>query len=637
MSQLVGTVGGMTTPMTLSPLRFLDPDEVGEAARRESRNREIHLPPVSVYRWWARRTLAVNAAVLEAAALQHDRKLLVADPFAGGGVIPLAVADAGHRLYAQDLNPWAATGLHAMLSLPSETELREAFGTIRALMRSEVQHAYGTMLSDGSAGLVSHTFRVATSECPECAAKLTLFPHALVSLVKRRERGKPEAWLACPCGRLHLGKETKASKCPCGRSVDPKASYTRRRAVNCHSCGQESRLEDLASGGFGWDVVLVERASASSRELDLPTRRECRLADEAAWMPRRKLGPIPEGAETKVLTRHGFSDWEDLYPARQRVLLESLLDHIESLSSPAQEALRLAALGTAEMAGHASRWDRYYLKSYETMANHRFNFTTLAVEPNVWGAEAAGRGTMTRRFELFAKACRWFEKRPRLSVAPLQHVGDPAVTSAWDAIVTLGSSEHQNVPDGVVDLVLTDPPYHDDVQYGELSHPLRAWAGLSLKDLAGEAVANPATGANSGYDDYEELLARIFAESRRTLAGDGHLIFSYANREPEAWVALLGALDTAGLAGCGYALVHSENETDAAKRGVRACTMDLVLDLVPAAENPRLRRWRPKRIPTSPEGKFLQIVGEAVLSVGGQKDDWRTDLISALRRSAFLA
>jgi len=30
---------------------------------------------------------------------------MVSDPFAGGGVIPLAAALRGHRVYAQDLNP----------------------------------------------------------------------------------------------------------------------------------------------------------------------------------------------------------------------------------------------------------------------------------------------------------------------------------------------------------------------------------------------------------------------------------------------------------------------------------------------------------------------------------------------------
>ena len=40
----------------LSPLRRLDAVAVSTQARIESRNREVHLPPISTYRWWARRT-----------------------------------------------------------------------------------------------------------------------------------------------------------------------------------------------------------------------------------------------------------------------------------------------------------------------------------------------------------------------------------------------------------------------------------------------------------------------------------------------------------------------------------------------------------------------------------------------------
>ena len=42
--------------------------------------------------------------------------------------------------------------------------------------------------------------------------------------------------------------------------------------------------------------------------------------------------------------------------------------------------------------------------------------------------------------------------------------------------------------------MLTDPPYHDDVHYGELSLPLQAWAGLAAVDATGDAVVNRATG-----------------------------------------------------------------------------------------------------------------------------------------------
>jgi superfamily II DNA/RNA helicase len=63
-------------------------------------------------------------------------------------------------------------------------------------------------------------------------------------------------------------------------------------------------------------------------------------------------------------------------------------------------------IGAAEMAGYLSRWDRRYLKSYEAMASHRYAITTLACEPNVWGA-AVGRGTVRRRLDAMARAADW--------------------------------------------------------------------------------------------------------------------------------------------------------------------------------------------------------------------------------------
>ena len=120
-----------------------------------------------------------------------------------------------------------------------------------------------------------------------------------------------------------------------------------------------------------------------------------------------------------------------------------------------------------------------------------------------------------------------------------------------------------------MDLVLTDPPYHDDVQYSELSLPFRAWAQLASGPLLGEAVVNAAVGQLTNDGAYENLLLNIFNETRRALKPNGHLIFSYANRSPKAWTALFAALQSAGFRAAGCEIVHSENETDHAKRGVK--------------------------------------------------------------------
>src|SRR5690606_12236254 len=95
-----------------SVLSKVNATEVSELARRESRNREKHLPPLGSFRWWARRTGAVNTAILRATVETLGRhRLEIVDPFAGGGTIPLVALKEGHRVRAQDLDPWAVTGI----------------------------------------------------------------------------------------------------------------------------------------------------------------------------------------------------------------------------------------------------------------------------------------------------------------------------------------------------------------------------------------------------------------------------------------------------------------------------------------------------------------------------------------------
>lgn len=636
------SVSEALAPVLRSPLRHLDVNVISAAAKAESRNREVHLPPVSVYRWWARRTDAVNGSLVQAVAAETNSPMLIVDPFAGGGVIPLSAVTRGHQVYAQDLNPWAATGLAAMLALPSPDDLREGAASLTQRATALAKAAYGTSMQDGSLGHVSHTFRVATSCCTTCGERNRHFPYAMVSLLARKERGLPEAYLSCKRGHLQLGRSDRTSRCKtCKTIIEPSAIYTPGRVVTCSRGHRESLSERTAAGAWQWEVVLVERANGFRRELAIPTNPELAAADSPRWGEPVSLGAIPEGAETRVLLRHGFRDWSDLYPARQAFMVRELLDLLPECSSqPAvQAALRMAIIGSTEMAGHLSRWDRWYLKSYESMAGHRFNLTTFAAEPNVWGTEVSGRGTVLRRLGRLVRAAEWLHARTGgpLTVK-LRRTSEPEPSQPGAATVHVveGSSERMLLPSDSADLVLTDPPYHDDVQYGELSLPLRSWAGLIDGALAGEAVVNAATGQLTGVGEYQQLLTRIYAESRRVLKEDGHLIFSYANREPEAWVALLEALQNAGLRTVGYEIVHSENETDQVKRSVRACTMDLILDLVPAGPRP-LQQHRSTAVDADSETTFLHLVGSTALRIGGLEHGWEEDFIARARASEFLS
>ena len=121
------------------------------------------------------------------------------------------------------------------------------------------------------------------------------------------------------------------------------------------------------------------------------------------------------------------------------------------------------------------------------------------------------------------------------------------------------------VADGSMTLVCLDPPYYDNVQYGELSDFFGVWeqhtvGGVwrdlmpgGLADLKNEAVANPARFKEFGRrrnelatDDYEAKMQAIFAEAWRILRDDGVLTVMFTHKRAEAWDTLGMALMQAG-------------------------------------------------------------------------------------------
>jgi putative DNA methylase len=636
-------MSGIVEPMTApagtrrSVLRHLDVAGVNAGARAEARSRQTALPPITTYRWWARRTEAVTGALIDAANADRPGRLVVADPFTGGGVIALSALLRGHQVYAQDINLWAAQNLTTMLSLPPADCLEPAADRLRAQVANLLDTAYATSFEDGTPATVAHTLRVAVVACPHCSDDVRLFPSGIVSLTERIDTGGNAGWLACSCGHLQHGPADRRTQCrSCNRLIDPAARYTTQRRFRCR-CGHTGRIWE--SGAIRWEPVLVERTAHGRREIGPPSDAELVAAADASWPSQPHLPSISSGTETNVLRRYGMTRWDHIMPRRQQTVLNALIGAADAAAAGDRaiaSVLYAAVLGSVEMAGYLSRWDSRYLKPYEAMANHRYNVTTLSAEPNVWGAPQSGRGTVGRRLDHLAKAGNWYAerlgRRPNI-VGPLS-VGQrrSAGCRTDDVRVVVGSSTRLLAPDNSLDLVCTDPPYHDDVKYGELSEIFRAWAGLDTSRLEGEAVVCDEVVDTA---DYEATLEQTFREMRRALKPDGHLVLSYANRDPAAWAALFGALQAAGFTTIGYQVVHAENDADPAKAHRRACNLDVILDLVVTDGRPVERFAPPVALARTAEEAFCRMIGTVALRVGNLSGPWRENLERAVTTHPF--
>jgi putative DNA methylase len=530
--------------------------------RKEQRNREAYSPTVSTYRWWARRSHALIGALIDRARAVLGPGIVVSDPMAGGGTVAVEAAFRGLRVYAQDINPWAAYGLETTLR-PVEPALLEkaAKEFIECLVATSAQ-IYGT----SSGEEVITQLHVRKCQCIKCAKTHFLFPTSLVALDRRITEKPKTGWFGCPaCGYVYQAAWPKGSRqcAACRHVFDRLKSDARRivrRIIKCPHCKAKTTLEatDLRNGG--WFPALTITSDGKKMLIRQPDF-GMRFAGSSELATRLAM-PIPSRGETAALVQGGFTNWSDLFPDRQLAVMDKALSALSgaAMPTPIRQRLLLAVAGFAEMAGYACRWDPKYRKVYEVTANHHYSRILLAAETNPMAC--LGRGTLPHRLDSAVEAVRWFPGSAK-------------------AKVTCGSSETQPPPNRSVDLVITDPPYYDSIQYAELSRLFRTFsAGLGLvwsgDPEKGEAVASRTLGCT--HEEYIRRLESIFRETRRTLKPNGRMLLTFHHTRTKAWEAVAQSLRNANWRIVSVAVVHSENEKDFAKYERNVIAVDAVFE-----------------------------------------------------------
>ncbi len=580
----------------------VDWDELDRIASVQQRNRETYSPAVSAYRWFARRPHAFVGAVLDAAMQEFgDSSFVVSDPFSGGGTVAFEAARRGLPVYAQDLYPWPCFGLATSLGRADPDELVSAGVELLARLLPH-RRAYWRN-NGGTLSEITHVLRVRVASCPLCGGAVHLFREPFISLASRR-RAEHHAFYGCAACGVASRCATDARRFACHQCGRRWATRLPRGgalpgAFGCPHCAKDLDMPGLMAGPPSWKPVAAQERDLTGGRQPAAVLREVSGGpgvDDAEEDPAERLlrSPIPPGLETSHLLRTGFKFWGDLYTHRQLQTLLAALSELRTMtcSEAVRNRLVLAVLGAAEMAGHLCRWERTHPKTIEAVANHRYSRETLVVETNL--LSPIGRGTLPRRLHAAEKALRWMDagRLPERTIA--RQASAPRRAHRRGALVVTGSSERQVLADGVARLVLTDPPYHDDLQYGELSRIFHTWMALAVDNPPAheEAEAAPNRWRGTGSAHFEAVITASLSESRRTLAPDGRLVLTFHNNDLAAWTGLRNALRRSGFLVVGLATVSAENSADHSKRGKRAFLCDLVLECVPdglrAARNIRL-------------------------------------------------
>jgi len=172
------------------------------------------------------------------------------------------------------------------------------------------------------------------------------------------------------------------------------------------------------------------------------------------------------------------------------------------------------------------------------------------------------------------------------------------------------------------DLIVTDPPYRDDVAYSELSDFYYVWLKRALSDdglaprfypeafvynTQWESFAAREVSYNEGRaeffgveaeDHYRRLLRYSFAKMVEHLKNGGIIVTYYTHSSPDAWRDLVDAAKYSNLVPTVAWLVVTESEERVTARGKTALEASIVI------------AWR--RADGKPRGEYDQVFTEAI-------------------------
>ena len=540
--------------------------------------REGWRPPetYSAHRWFARRLAsAVRGLLIASQTSTIDdfwrgyrdgldlSGVTVCDPFVGGGTSVIEAQRLGANVIGVDVDAVACAITSFETRAHKVPDLTAALDQLKRTVGSKVARYYLTTDDAGAPRIILHCFWVQVVKCGGCGSQVDAHPHYQLAY---DAEGHHQWVFCCTCSRIsRLAKSARRHRCSCGCSFDPRRGVVAQGVFTCPECNFSEALIELARRTkepprwrpfaletlpvtSGARVPLSERLFQCVEATDLKTydaarralaRQVSRLGSKA--LPVRAI-PRRNRADDRLLD-YGYRDYSQLFNARQllhlSLLAEAIGEQPENIREPLAIAFSDHLTTNCMMTNYAFGWRRLA----PLFSIRAFRHVPRPVELNPW-LDGTGRGTypnaVRQVLRTVASARAAMSKRPD--------------ADSRSMIVQADSRKLAAVENNSVDVVLTDPPYFDNIAYSELSDFYVPWLrhfGLVRSERSANkglsrSIAAPSR-RGTAVEDYATALRKCFSEMTRVLSPGGTAVFTYQHRTPQAWRALLNAIAQKGL------------------------------------------------------------------------------------------
>lgn len=568
------------------PFEFLS--QIGE---RESWRKEIHRPIYHIHKWWAKRLGSIFRGILLGSVVTDGRLqdafyarhnfegVTVFDPFMGSGTTVGEAHKLGFTALGRDINPVAVNAVRVALGPMDRTKLKNALSDLSLSVGERIRALYRSHDSNGRECSVLYYFWVMQAPCPECEQSVDLFSSYVIASNAYPSR-KPQVRILCPsCWDVFPGMhgETTVSCPSCKHSFDPRAAPAKGARATC-SCGNTFAILDAVKRirpRFRLYAKLV--LTEDSRKEYLPVTEmdhaayaacshqvEKELRDGNLSLPTLTL---KDGYNTRQAMGYGFLSWRNFFNDRQLLALGYLRNAICGIEDAAtREALLTLFSGVLEFNNMFASYKGEGTGAVRHMfAHHILKPERVPIEANVWGTPKSSgsfsglfRSRLMRAFE-YQRAPKEVNGKSEEGIVCAPPFNGKILPWPTDQIplsrtisLSCGDSANSELPDKSIDLVVTDPPFFDNVHYSELADFFYAWQEI------GKTGNNLSTRSASEVQDtdaasFARKLRAVFSECNRILKDDGLLVFTYHHSRDEGWVALAEAI-----IGSGFVVVNSQ-------------------------------------------------------------------------------
>ncbi|HUT29711.1 MAG TPA: DNA methyltransferase [Sedimentisphaerales bacterium] len=476
-----------------------------------------HTPVYKMHRYFARRPWSVFRSLIEH---YSNPGSIILDPFCGGGVTVVEGLRLGRKVIGVDINPLATFITRMEVIDVDMDELKDAFEHVEAACREKIEKLYLTTCPKCGKKVPADWFEWSNVvECRECSN--------IVELHKAERAGKGEKVAGVSAGKYrcyHKGCKGEWRPSECKRLEDVLISVH----VVCPKCRHKGEFQPTER-----DIDLARSVAENHRD---------RIKQDGLWHPTLEM---PDWWDLRRPYNAHIKRFDQFFTPRNLFANTLIGTYIKNAKDKVDLSVR-------------------DLLGFVFSASLRFTNKMVFRSKGWQGGNPIEWASSTYWLpEVFCEINPWqaWKNRSRSIKSgkdySTKEIGGKCVTAekyeelmeTSTAFIWTGSATKLPLPDSSIDVVITDPPYGNNVLYAELCNFYWAWVGgildcNGLIDDEEEAVVSKEH--KKGLSEYRTLLYEVFRECHRALKPGRWMVMTFHNKEFKVWNAIHLAAHDAG-------------------------------------------------------------------------------------------